>query len=175
MRYLFSLLIIVSIVSCSDMDRGKQLRKIQTIDNTLDSIQTVLIDNSDLEEIQFIQGCKKDLSSRILSSQDTISFELAIMLDVYNNAMNNINPLIIQRSVLDSNIIKQKEDLLSLKLDIENGSGKRNEYDEYINFESNKTQQLRNQLITFIEMRNTLFEVQAEYYQKIENQFNKVQ
>jgi len=175
MRYLFSLLIIVSIVSCSDMDRGKQLRKIQTIDNTLDSIQTVLIDNSDLEEIQFIQGCKKDLSSRILSSQDTISFELAIMLDVYNNAMNNINPLIIQRSVLDSNIIKQKEDLLSLKLDIENGSGKRNEYDEYINFESNKTEQLRNELITFIEMRNTLFEVQAEYYQKIENQFNKVQ
>ena len=175
MRYLFSLLIIVSIVSCSDMDRGKQLRKIQTIDNTLDSIQTVLIDNSDLEEIQFIQGCKKDLSSRILSSQDTISFELAIMLDVYNNAMNNINPLIIQRSVLDSNIIKQKEDLLSLKLDIENGSGKRNEYDEYINFESNKTEQLRNELITFIEMRNTLFEVQAEFYQKIENQFNKVQ
>ena len=54
----------MSIVSWADMDRGKQLKKIQTIDITLDSIETVLIDNSDLKEIQFIQRCNK-ISQRL--------------------------------------------------------------------------------------------------------------
>lgn len=165
----------MSFVSCADLNRGEQLKKIHALENTLDSIQTVLIENSDLEEIQFIKECNKDLSSRIMLSQDTIPFELALMLDVYNNAMQNIEPVMVQQSVLDSNIIIQKEGLLKLISDIENVSGKRNEYDTYIHFESEKTEQLRNDLITFIELRNALLEVQTEYYKKIESQFNKVQ
>ena len=165
----------MSFVSCADLNRGEQLKKIHALENTLDSIQTVLIENSDLEEIQFIKECNKDLSSRIMLSQDTIPFELALMLDVYNNAMQNIEPVMVQQSVLDSNIIIQKEGLLKLISDIENVRGKRNEYDTYIHFESEKTEQLRNDLITFIELRNALLEVQTEYYKKIESQFNKVQ
>ena len=85
--FIFSLLLIFS---CSDLSRGTQLKTVISLRQTVDSVETVLIENT-LEEVDRYFKDAKIVESRIKENynSDTISLELATKIDRYKDMMKN--------------------------------------------------------------------------------------
>lgn len=164
MKFFFFIFVVFLFVSCSDIKKGEQLETIEILQKSLDSINTVLIENKFLE-LEKIGIESKAIETKIKEnySSDTIDVEFAEKLSTFKEMINSIEPLKNAYSKLLKNTKEEKSDLLKLKNDIENGNGERSKYQEYVNFESNKTQQLRTLLIQYVNQRK----IRLETYQSL--------
>ena len=149
----------ITFFSCSDLNKGEQLKAIENIQKSIDSVETVLIETS-FDEVDRYFKDAKIVQSRIKENynSDTISMDLAIKLDKYKNLV--LKTPILQKSYFK--IVKDTENFKTsvskLYLDIENGNGNRAEYDKYISDELQNIKLLRELLVKYNTERKYLIE-----------------
>ena len=97
MKFLLFICVLITFFSCSDINKGEQLKVIETIQKSIDSVETVLIETS-FDEVDRYFKEAKTVQSRIKENynSDTISMDLAIKLDKYKNLV--LKTPILQKS-----------------------------------------------------------------------------
>jgi len=159
MKFLLFISVLITFFSCSDLNKGEQLKAIENIQKSIDSVETVLIETS-FDEVDRYFKDAKIVQSRIKENynSDTISMDLAIKLDKYKNLV--LKTPILQKSYFK--IVKDTENFKTsvskLYLDIENGNGNRAEYDKYISDELQNIKLLRELLVKYNTERKYLIE-----------------
>ncbi len=159
MKFLLFISVLITFFSCSDLNKGEQLKAIENIQKSIDSVETVLIETS-FDEVDRYFKDAKIVQSRIKENynSDTISMDLAIKLDKYKNLV--LKTPILQKSYFK--IVKDTENFKTsvskLYLDIENGNGNRAEYDNYISDELQNIKLLRELLVKYNTERKYLIE-----------------
>lgn len=91
---------------------------------------------------------------------DTIDLELGKKMDSYKRMRRAIPKLRSNIVKLEKGVIELRKSLTSLKKDIENNSGARGKYDEYIKFEKNKFDQI---VILFKEFQKNQTKISDTY------------
>jgi len=136
-RLIFILFLFGAFFSCSDFNQKEQLRKVDKLTNSLDSLSLSLaqhIPDSLNSMRQTMLNTEIALKNKVI--MDTIDVKYAKDMDTYKLARKRIGKinhhLVEQRSAIK----KEKKQLASLKNDIEKGWGKRNQYDAYIKLEN---------------------------------------
>ena len=166
MRLLSSLLIAFALTSgCADLDKQSQIASIDQMQTTLDSLEKVVKAN-EIDTIAALRVATNTLELRIKNyyDSDTINLELGKKMNAFKLMRRKLNPLGRSYSTLNRGIIDQKMQLKNLKSDIEQGNGKRNEYDAYIAHEKGKIIQLKSILMAYIKEKNTTMSTFHELY-----------
>ena len=162
MKYTLLLLLAVFLISsCTDIDKTNRLSKIDKMIHGLDSISAQLkkekIDT--LAEMQLAaQGVEYRIRGNFVA--DTIDLELGKKMDGYKRMRRAIPKLRSNIVKLEKGVIELRKSLTSLKKDIENNSGARGKYDEYIKFEKNKFDQI---VILFKEFQKNQTKISDTY------------
>lgn len=159
MKFLLFISILITFFSCSDLSKGEQLKSLKTLEQTIDSVEAVLIENS-FDEVDRYFADAKIVQSRIKENydSDTISMQLAMKLDKYKN-------LTLKTPTLKQSYFKVLEDTKNMKVslsnlhdDIDLGNGNRAAYDKYIEDEHKKVILLRKILVKYVSERKYLIE-----------------
>ncbi len=162
MKYTLLLLLAVFLISsCTDIDKTNRLSKIDKMIHGLDSISAQLkkekIDT--LAEMQLAaQGVEYRIRGNFVA--DTIDLELGKKMDSYKRMRRAIPKLRSNIVKLEKGVIELRKSLTSLRKDIENNSGARGKYDEYIKFEKNKFDQI---VILFKEFQKNQTKISDTY------------
>lgn len=151
MKYLILIFCLGSLIACSDVKKSDQLDSIEKMQNSLDSIQTVLLEN-EIDTIAAMGVAANSVELRIKNNYnaDTIDLELGKKMDAYKVMRRTLGPLGKSFSVIKNGVIAENETLNNLKSDIENGNGERDKYDEFVLFEHGKVEQLRSLLKDYV-------------------------
>ena len=154
--FIFSLLLIFS---CSDLSRGTQLKTVVSLRQTVDSVETVLIENT-FEEVDRYFKDAKIVESRIKENynSDTISLELANKIDRYKEMMKNTLLLKKNYGNIISDVEKLQLNLEHLQEDIDLGNGDRSKYDEYLIKEQKNVQLVRGLLVEYVSTRKEIID-----------------
>lgn len=136
--------IAILFTSCSDLNKKDQLTKIDEMNKSLDSIKTILLENK-IDTITQLMFAASQVEQRVKSNyvSDTIDMALAKKMNAFKVSRKRLRPLGKSYNEINHGVDEEKESLRLLKSDIENSSGKRNKYDEYVMFEASKVHQLR--------------------------------
>ena len=142
-QFLFILMFLIGLSSCSDFKKTERLRQITSMEKSLDSLDKIMLKLKvdSLEEMQ-LAAQMVELQIKNNLKVDSIDLEFGKKLDAYKIMRKSI-PKFQKNTVKMKQGIKEiRNTLKSLKFDIENSSGKREKYDEYITFEKKKVNQL---------------------------------
>ena len=141
--------------SCMDLKTSKQLDAITAMNKTIDSLETVFNENK-LDSVAKISLSAYSIENRIKKYyvSDTINMEFGRKMDAFKVMRRNLAPIGKAQQSIPQSIEEEREKLKDLKADIENGDGKREEYDKYIAFEQDKVKQLKTLVSEYIEVKN---------------------
>lgn len=154
--------------SCSDFTKGKQIKELTRMKQTIDSIETVLIEHK-YEELDRYYKDALIVKSRIKENyySDTISVEFAQKLDKYKLLMNQTPEIKKAYVKLLKSTDSEREILEKLILDINESNGDRSAYEDYILKEHSKINLLRNNLITYVEKRDESITIYQSLHDEI--------
>lgn len=157
MKFLLGISILALFISCSDLKRPDQIERLQQFEVTLDSLNLTLseIDSNALVEI--IHASKEVNEKVEVLELDTIEYEFAVQLDRFNRMGEDGRWAQKMTKALSEDLLLEKKAVVSLMTDIEQGNGKREKYDEYIQFEEDKLSELRTRITECVErVSNTI-------------------
>jgi hypothetical protein len=168
----FSLFLLFSVLlaSCSDLSKGEQLAKIEQLNKTVDSIQTVLIENK-IDEIDELSIEAESVVSRIKENinSDTLDLKLAKDIDKYMIMFRSIGNLKTVYSQIKKNSKIEKITLIKLERDVDNGNGDRKKYNHYISFESKNVNYLNKNLKKYVIVRKNTIDTYLALHDKLFN------
>ena len=156
MKYVLLFLpIVILFYSCSDLKKGEQLQSISEMYKSLDSIETVLIENQ-IDTLPALIVATMGVELRIKNNYyaDTIDMALGKKMDAFKVLRKSLQPLGNTYNTVRIGVKEEREILKKLKKDIEQGNGDRQKYGEYVLFEQNKVGQLRSLLREYVEQKN---------------------
>jgi len=152
------------LLSCSDFNQREQLRALENMTNTTDSLLDVIkngVPDSLNTMRQTMLNTEIALKNKV--TMDTVDMRYSVDMDTYNLAINRIGKIYHHRLELDATLKKEKKQLANLKNDIEKGWGKRSEYNQYIKLEeknikalTTKTQVLQKETLKVCEVYRLL-------------------
>ncbi|MCJ8291771.1 MAG: hypothetical protein HRT58_18410 [Crocinitomicaceae bacterium] len=159
---------VLFLTSCMDLETSKQLETIASLNQTLDSIETVFNEHP-LDSIAKISLSAYGVENRIKKHyhSDTINMEFGRKMDAFKVMRRTLKPLRKSITLIPESIESERLKLKELKADIENGDGKREKYAEYITFEEVKVSQLRILLNEYIETRETSLNTYNDLYDEL--------
>ncbi len=168
MKILFVALLAFSLFSCSDIAKSKQIERIVAMEQSLDSIQTVL-DKERIDTVLDWSLSAYNVEKRIKENyvSDTVDMALGQKMDAYKIMRRSIEPMGKAMNATKKGIIEEREKLASLKKDIENGDGDREKYDEYVLFEEQKVGQLRTLITDFTETKARALKTYNELHDEL--------
>lgn len=156
------------LTSCIDLETSKQLETIASLNQTLDSIETVFNEHP-FDSISIISTNAYAVENRIKKNyhSDTINMEFGRKMDAFKVMRRTFGPLTKSMKLIPESIELEKLKLKELKTDIENGDGKREKYAEYVTFEEVKVSQLRALLNDYVETKETAKKTYNDYYDEL--------
>ncbi|MFM7667726.1 MAG: hypothetical protein ACKO7D_06005 [Bacteroidota bacterium] len=142
-HFLLILSLLILVYSCSDINKNKRIERISAMEKTLDSIEKIMNTNK-IDSLADMQLAAQGVELRIKNNYklDTINLEFGKKMDEYKRMRRAIPKLKGNWDKVKKGIGEMRKSLKNLKTDIENNSGKREKYDEYLKFEQNKLNQL---------------------------------
>ncbi|HZH87389.1 MAG TPA: hypothetical protein VFD77_08730 [Brumimicrobium sp.] len=146
------LMISISLTSCNNAEKKKHLAEIDVMEATLDSLSLIANDTTSSNASQIIYSVRETISNvKENYNPDTIDYDLAEKMNSYKE----IRKVISRNS---GNIAKAKQaipevqaKLADLKHDVENGVNDREKYNEYINYEKAKIEEIKHVLSYYLE------------------------
>ncbi len=156
------------LTSCMDIETSEQLETIASMNQTIDSIETVFKEHK-LDSISYISLNAYNVENRIKKNyhSDTISMEFGRKMDAFKVMRRNLGPIGKSLTLIPKSIAEEREKLNELKADIENGNGKRKKYAEYVSFEKVKVSQLRSLLNEYVETKEASLKTYNELYEEL--------
>ena len=168
MRFLSFIGLTILLSSCSDFSKGEQLESIAQLNKTVDSIETVLIENK-IEDLEEISLDAETVTSRIKENlnSDTLDLKLAKKIDAYMSMYRSIGNYKKIYSKLKLFTKEEKITLNKLQKDIENGDVHRKKYGEYVLFEGKKVKQLTGVLNHYVKGRKKAIDTSLTYHDSL--------
>lgn len=170
--FLLTVIIGVSLASCSDLKKGEQLQSIEAMNKSLDSIETVLLEN-EIDTLSALITATVTLELRIKNNyySDTIDMELGKKMDAFKRTRRRLGPLSSTFNTIRIGVNDERDMLKKLKTDIENGNGDRKKYPEFVSFEQEKVDQLRKLLNSYVKEKKETMETMDRVYPEM-NEFS---
>lgn len=154
--YFIGLMLFLSLTSCHDVKKQKQLQQINDMIQTVDSIaQTRNTIHADSVSLMLSEIAVVRQSIQDNYDSDTITMEFAQELEDYKLAWHALKKVQQNNLLLETGIREEQKALAELQKDIQSGNGNRAKYDNYIRFEKNKVAQIRVLLSGTIQNKNT--------------------
>ena len=151
MRFGILLVIFSFLFSCSDIEKDRQVKKINGLTKSVEKLNIALTQNkiSDVPEKKLaVYTVIKRIKSYYFT--DTIDYQFAKKMNSYKAARKSLMILDSDYEKIRIALREEKIALRKLKSDIINGFGQREKYDEYISFEKNKTKKIKSLLDEYI-------------------------
>jgi len=151
MRFGILLVIFSFLFSCSDIEKDRQVKKINGLTNSVEKLNIALTQNkiSDVPEKKLaVYTVIKRIKSYYFT--DTIDYQFAKKMNSYKAARKSLMILDSDYEKIRIALREEKIALRKLKSDVINGFGQREKYDEYISFEKNKTKKIKSLLDEYI-------------------------
>lgn len=169
MKYLLYLSLFIIFTSCQDIKRQTQLKQIEQLEKTTDSIRKVYLENKN-DSIGKIIASVMDVEFRIRRNyfSDTINKALGIKVNEYKMIRKKLKPIGKMYGQLDLGTMEELEALKKLKTDIQKNAGERSKYDEYIQFENEKVKKLNIVLEEMVKGQNKCMET----YRRLHSEMN---
>lgn len=159
---------VLFLTSCIDLETSEQMDSIASMNQTIDSIETVLNENK-LDSIAIISANAYGVENRIKNNyhSDTINMEFGRKMDAFKVMRKSLSPISKSLSILSEMIEEERKKLKELKVDIENGNGEREKYGEHIVNEEIKVGQLRSLLNEYMEAKEMCVKTYNDYYEEL--------
>ena len=144
MRFGILLVIFSFLFSCSDIEKDRQVKKINVLTNSVEKLKIALTQNkiSNVPEKKLaVYTVIKRIKSYYFT--DTIDYQFAKKMNSYKVVKKSLNNLDGDYEKIRIALREEKIALRKLKSDVLNGFGQREKYDEYIYFEKNKTKKIK--------------------------------
>ena len=144
MRFGILLVIFSCLFSCSDIEKDRQIKKINVLTNSVEKLKIALSQNkiSNVPEKKLaVYTVIKRIKSYYFT--DTIDYQFAKKMNSYKAARKSLIILDSDYEKIRIGLREEKIALRKLKSDVLNGFGQREKYDEYISFEKNKTKKIK--------------------------------
>lgn len=157
MRTSVGVILLFLLFACADLEKSKQLNKINSLKEKIDSLLIVLnqVNNPDFtEEIRKNKVLLSELKT--FASKDTLMETEARLVYKYSNYIERLSALKTNWGDFNLVLQKQKKDVKILGQDIENGFGKRNMYNKNLKFEYNKSKDIENKLNVTKDKKSTI-------------------
>ena len=151
MRFGILLVVFSCLFSCSDIEKDRQVKKINGLTNSVEKLNIALTQNkiSDVPEKKLaVYTVIKRIKSYYFT--DTIDYQFAKKMNSYKAARKSLMILDSDYEKIRIALREEKIALRKLKSDVINGFGQREKYDEYISFEKNKTKKIKSLLDVYI-------------------------
>ena len=167
LRNLVFLMIIT--ISCSDFSKKEQITKVNKLEKELGKLEKDLIANK-IDTLSGLRSAINSVEIRIKNNLylDTINMVLGKKMDDYKRMRKSLGPIGKSYEQLKTGVFEEKEALKNLKLDIQNGEGERNLYDQHITFESTKIKQLNTLLISYKGSKSEAMEVFGRLHNELD-------
>ncbi len=144
MRFGLLLVIFSFLFSCSDIEKDRQVKKINGLTNSVEKLKIALTQNkiNNVPEKKLrVYTVIKRIKSYYFT--DTIDYQFAKKMNSYKAARKSLIILESDYEKIRLALREEKIALRKLKSDVLNGFGQREKYDEYIYFEKNKTKKIK--------------------------------
>ena len=151
MRFGILLVIFSFLFSCSDIEKDRQVKKINGLTNSVEKLKIALTQNkiNNVPEKKLrVYTVIKRIKSYYFT--DTIDYQFAKKMNSYKAARKSLIILESDYEKIRLALREEKIALRKLKSDVLNGFGQREKYDEYISFEKNKTKKIKSLLDEYI-------------------------
>jgi len=151
MRFGILLVIFSFLFSCSDIEKDRQVKKINGLTNSVEKLNIALTQNkiSDVPEKKLaVYTVIKRIKSYYFT--DTIDYQFAKKMNSYKAARKSLMILDSDYEKIRIALREEKIALRKLKSDVINGFGQREKYDAYISFEKYKTKKIKSLLDEYI-------------------------
>ena len=151
MRFGILLVIFSFLFSCSDIEKDRQVKKINGLTNSVEKLKIALtqykISNVPEKKLAVYTVIKRIKSYYFT---DTIDYQFAKKMNSYKVVKKSLKNLDGDYEKIRIALREEKIALRKLKSDVLNGFGQREKYDEYISFEKNKTKKIKSLLDEYI-------------------------
>jgi len=129
--------------SCSDIERDTQKEQVNALNTEIDQIDREFKEIQ-IDTISALESSTYQVESRIKKNyhSDTVDIVLGKKMDDYKRMRRMLGQLGKSGAQLKLSINEEKEQLVKLLSDIEQGFGKRELYNDYIQFEKHKVKQI---------------------------------
>lgn len=166
----FIIILPLLIWGCKDQEKSSYLEEIEVMNSKIDSLENVS-KNQNSDSIPAIVRTIENTIDKVKENYvaDTIDLELAALMNRYKDAKKSLSSNTGNLSKARGAIPEVKEKLGDLKHDIENGVGDREKYQEYINFEKNKIQEIESILDYYIKTNKKYLEQFENTHPKVKN------
>ena len=151
MRFGILLVVFSFLFSCSDIEKDRQVKKINGLTNSVEKLKIALTQNkiSNVPEKKLaVYTVIKRIKSYYFT--DTIDYQFAKKMNSYKVVKKSLKNLDGDYEKIRIALREEKIALRKLKSDVLNGFGQREKYDEYISFEKNKTKKIKSLLDEYI-------------------------
>ena len=161
------LLMCVCFLSCSDFEKENQSARIDDLMGQVEGIENGFL-KIQIDSIAELQMSTYEVERQIKQnySPDSINLVLGKKMNDYKRMRKMLGPLGKEEARLKKSLSEEREQLVKLGSDILKGYGKRELYNEYIEFESKKVNQIK---ILFEEYQKTRAQF-LEIYNRLHNE-----
>ena len=179
MRFGILLVVFSCLFSCSDIEKDRQVKKINVLTNSVEKLKIALtqykISNVPEKKIAVYTVIKRIKSYYFT---DTIDYQFAKKMNSYKVVKTSLKNLDGDYEKIRIALREEKIALRKLKSDVINGFGQREKYDEYISFEKNKTKKIKSLLDEYIYKKkeftiafDSLHPILNDYSMRLEEKF----
>ena len=151
MRFGILLVIFSFLFSCSDIEKDRQVKKINGLTKSVEKLKIALtqykISNVPEKKLAVYTVIKRIKSYYFT---DTIDYQFAKKMNSYKVVKKSLKNLDGDYEKIRIALREEKIALRKLKSDVINGFGQREKYDDYISFEKNKTKKIKSLLDEYI-------------------------
>ena len=179
MRFGILLVVFSCLFSCSDIEKDRQVKKINVLTNSVEKLKIALTQNkiSNVPEKKLaVYTVIKRIKSYYFT--DTIDYQFAKKMNSYKVVKKSLKNLDGDYEKIRIALREEKIALRKLKSDVLNGFGQREKYDEYISFEKNKTKKIKSLLDEYIYKKkeftiafDSLHPILNDYSMRLEEKF----
>lgn len=155
MKYFFLMTMCFSIYACSVTNNEKHLEAISKMNTSLDSLEEVMLAN-EIDTLAALRVATNTVELRIKNYyySDTIDMALGKKMDAYKVMRRELGPLSKSYSMVKKGISEERKTLTNLGADIKNNAGDKTKYQEFIDFEKVKVDQLRKILAEYVKQKD---------------------
>ena len=134
----------VCFFSCSDFEKENQSSRVNDLIGQVKGIEKAFI-KIKIDSISALQMSTYEVERQIKQnySPDSINLVLGKKMNDYKRMRKMLAPLGKEEARLKKSLLEQREQLVNLRSDILNGHGKRELYNDYIDFEKKKIKQIK--------------------------------
>ena len=179
MRFGILLVIFSFLFSCSDIEKDRQVKKINGLTKSVEKLKIALtqykISNVPEKKLAVYTVIKRIKSYYFT---DTIDYQFAKKMNSYKVVKTSLKNLDGDYEKIRIALREEKIALRKLKSDVINGFGQREKYDEYISFEKNKTKKIKSLLDEYIYKKkeftiafDSLHPILNDYSMRLEEKF----